>query len=184
MSGFKPFIQGVYKVCLAHIDNTPIDDTQSGMPPLTPISKNAKIFTPRIISSGGIKKPKPTYKRNMCEHDRIKDDCKFCIGKNICEHGRIKRRCGLCGVGPSLCVHKRQKIQCVQCKGTGICEHGKRKNTCRDCEGVSFCLHNKYPHTCIPCGGKYLCEHNKIRIKCKQCEEVIALKELHTHDTS
>ena len=174
MPGFKPFKKDTHS-----------DGTQSEVPSLISISisKNAKTFTPRIIFSCGIKKAKTnsTYKRNMCEHNRIKDDCKFCIGKNICKHGRIKRRCGLCGVGPSLCVHKRQKIQCVQCKGTGICEHGKRKNTCRDCGGVSFCTHSKYPHTCIPCGGKYLCEHKKVSKKCRTCK---ALNESHTHDTS
>ncbi len=165
MSGFKPFIQGIGVG--QNTLYTPIDDTQSGMPPLIPIFNANTFIMPLTISSvsSGIK-----ANRRKCCHNRIKDDCKFCIGKNICEHGRIKRRCTKCGVGPSICVHKRQKIQCVTCGGNGICIHGKRRNTCRDCGGVSFCIHSKYPHTCIPCGGKYLCEHKKVSKKCRTCK--------------
>ncbi len=165
MPGFKPYNKDTHS-----------DGTQSEAPPLIhiSISKNAKIFTPRILYYDGIKKPKTKAKakaiRYMCKHNRRQHDCTLCKGKNICEHGRIKRRCTKCGVGASVCVHKRQKIQCVLCKGTGICEHGKRKNTCRDCGGVSFCIHSKYPHTCIPCGGKYLCEHKKVSKKCRTCK--------------
>jgi hypothetical protein len=46
-----------------------------------------------------------------------------CAG--ICEHKKIKSQCKECG-GPGICEHKRRRSRCKDCGGSGICEHGQQ----------------------------------------------------------
>ena len=51
---------------------------------------------------------------SMCEHSRIRSECKECGGSQICEHSRRRSRCKECG-GSYICEHSRQRIHCKIC---------------------------------------------------------------------
>ena len=51
----------------------------------------------------------------MCEHGRVKSQCRTCKGGTICEHGRRRTQCKECG-GAGLCVHSKQRSRCAVCK--------------------------------------------------------------------
>ena len=76
----------------------------------------------------------------MCEHGRIRSQCKECGGTGICEHGRVRCRCKECG-GSSICKHGRKRCLCKECGGTGLCEHGRVRSDCKECGGGFFCMH-------------------------------------------
>ena len=61
--------------------------------------------------------------------------CKDC-GGSLCEHGRVRSQCKDCG-GSSICEHGRQRSRCKECGGGSICEHGRRRYRCKDCGGSS-----------------------------------------------
>ena len=62
----------------------------------------------------------------ICEHGRIRRQCKECGGSAICEHGR--RRSHVQGVRwvHAICEHGRIRSKCKECGGSSICEHGRR----------------------------------------------------------
>ena len=47
-------------------------------------------------------------------------------GSELCEHNRIRTQCKDCG-GPGICVHRRIKRQCKECGGSSICEHKRQR---------------------------------------------------------
>ena len=54
---------------------------------------------------------------------------------SICEHGRIRKQCKECG-GASVCKHGRQRPHCKGCGGASICEHGRRRSVYKECDGT------------------------------------------------
>ncbi len=113
----------------------------------------------------------------LCQHDRVKRQCKLCSGASMCVHGRRVALCRECG-GSALCEHGRQKRQCKTCKSTagtclqacrrtifarelsyissGLCSHGRAKQFCRDCSGSGICPHGRQKYLCRDCGGSGL----------------------------
>ena len=53
--------------------------------------------------------------------------------KGICQHNRIRSQCKECG-GGSICQHNRQRYQCKECGGEGICQHGRQRSMCKTCK--------------------------------------------------
>ena len=73
------------------------------------------------------------YGHIMCEHGRVKRNCKDCKGSNICTHGKLKYYCRDCG-GSQTCPHdKSSKSCCATCSPHLFCRHGRRHHTCREC---------------------------------------------------
>merc|ERR1712166_1279725 len=54
---------------------------------------------------------------------------------SICQHGRIRRQCKDCG-GSCICQHGRRRTVCKECGGSGICQHGRVRNNCKECASV------------------------------------------------
>merc|ERR1712166_846071 len=54
-------------------------------------------------------------KSSICEHERIRSQCKECGGASICQHGRQRHQCKECGEGSSICQHRRQRSKCKEC---------------------------------------------------------------------
>ena len=71
----------------------------------------------------------------MCEHGRVRSQCKECGGASICEHGRRRSKCKECG-GSGICEHGRQRYFCRECGGGAFCEHGRRKHSCKECRAA------------------------------------------------
>lgn len=113
-------------------------------------------------------KQNESKKKNKCEHNRIKYQCRDCNGSSICEHNCRKTRCKECK-GNSICEHGKIKYQCKDCNGSAFCEHGKIKSYCIDCKGNSICEHNRQKAICKECKGSSICEHNKIKYQCDRC---------------
>ncbi|EKX31631.1 hypothetical protein GUITHDRAFT_166852 [Guillardia theta CCMP2712] len=106
--------------------------------------------------------------RSICEHGRVRSQCKECGGRSICEHGRVRSRCKECG-GRSICEHGRVRSGCKECGGSSICEHGRRRSKCKGCGGRSICEHGRQRSRCKGCGGGSICEHGRQRSVCKEC---------------
>ena len=60
-------------------------------------------------------------KKNLCEHSRIRSQCKDCNGSNICQHSRIRSQCKDCN-GSNICQHSRIRSRCKECNGGSICD--------------------------------------------------------------
>ena len=71
-------------------------------------------------------------------------------GSSICEHNRIRINCKECG-GSSICEHNRIRINCIECGGSSICEHNRQRNGCKECGGSSICEHNRQRSKCLQC---------------------------------
>jgi len=106
---------------------------------------------------------------SICEHNRLRFQCKECIGSSICEHNRIRFQCKECG-GSAICEHNIKRSTCKDCVGSQICEHNRSRHACKKCGGVSICEHNIQRSQCKKCKGGSICEHNKRRSVCKECE--------------
>lgn len=104
----------------------------------------------------------------ICEHGKIKINCKECGGSQICEHGRVRSTCKECG-GSQICEHGRMRSSCKDCRGGSICEHGNRRSHCKECGGGSICEHGRERSKCKECGGGSICEHGRERRRCKEC---------------
>ena len=52
---------------------------------------------------------------SICQHARIRSQCKECGGGGICQHNRIRSQCRDCG-GGSICEHNRIRSRCKTCK--------------------------------------------------------------------
>jgi hypothetical protein len=50
----------------------------------------------------------------ICEHQRLRTQCKECGGGSICEHQKRRSICKECG-GSKLCEHKRLRSHCKIC---------------------------------------------------------------------
>lgn len=111
---------------------------------------------------------KKNNRKNRCEHNRQKSQCKECGGVSICKHNKMKTTCKVCG-GSQICEHGKRKQNCKVCGGSAICVHGKFKQYCNLCGGKQICEHNINKSHCKLCGGSQICEHNKIRSYCKDC---------------
>ena len=107
-----------------------------------------------------------TTKVSLCQHGRLKNQCKNC-GTGYCQHGRLKNQCRECGTG--YCQHMKKKGQCREC-GTGYCEHGKFKFCCKEC-GTGYCEHRKQKGHCKECGKKC-----KIYSESGECFEIFELQ--------
>ena len=59
-------------------------------------------------------------------------DARSAVGSSICEHGRIRYQCKECG-GSSICEHGRRRTICKECGGASICEHGRQRYRCKEC---------------------------------------------------
>jgi hypothetical protein len=105
---------------------------------------------------------------SICEHNRLRFQCKECRGSSICEHNRIRFQCKECG-GSAICEHNIKRSNCKDCVGSQICEHNRSRNVCKKCGGVSICKHNIQRSQCKKCRGGHICEHNKRRSVCKEC---------------
>ncbi len=86
----------------------------------------------------------------ICEHKRIKSQCRDCAGPGICEHKRRRSRCKDCG-GSGICEHGQQKNRCKECQGPGICPHGRRRIQCKDCGLSPPTLSLSYLYSCSGC---------------------------------
>ena len=119
----------------------------------------------------------------ICEHGRVRSQCKECGGASICEHGRQRHRCKECG-GSSICEHGRQRSQCKECGGSiwstvvrslqGVrwCRNLRARSytqQCKECGGASICEHGRRRSKCKECGGSSICEHGRQRYNCKEC---------------
>jgi len=107
--------------------------------------------------------------KKICDHGRIRYECKDCGGSQRCEHGRIRSKCKDCD-GSQRCEHGRIRSTCKDCGGSQMCEHGRIRSTCKDCGGGGRCEHDKRRSTCKDCGGGSRCEHKRRRDKCKDCD--------------
>ena len=105
---------------------------------------------------------------SMCEHSRIRSECKECGGSQICEHSRRRSRCKECG-GSQICEHSRQRTHCKECGGSHICEHNRERSVCKECGGSQICEHSRRRSHCKECGGSQICEHSRRRSRCKEC---------------
>ena len=105
---------------------------------------------------------------SICEHNKVRSECKECGGGRICEHGRRRSECKECG-GSQICEHDRRRSQCKECGGGSICEHGRNRSRCKECGGGSICEHGRHRSRCKECGGGSICEHGRQRSKCKEC---------------
>ncbi len=81
----------------------------------------------------------------ICEHNRRKSRCKFCLGSVVCEHQKRKSRCDVCS---EICEHVRPKSQEVvstikKRDKHKKCPHGRREYCCKQCEGTGICEHLK-----------------------------------------
>lgn len=100
--------------------------------------------------------------RNPCKHGKADKgyNCKECKaegigGKGICEHQRVRSECKDCG-GASICEHKRVRSQCIECGGSSFCEHQRRRSECKECREnlpIEECL-SRYKNSCVVCGKK------------------------------
>ena len=79
-----------------------------------------------------LEKRKITNKKNKCEHDRQRHQCRECKGSSICEHDKRRSRCKDCK-GSSICEHDKRRSRCRECKGSSFCDHDKRRSRCREC---------------------------------------------------
>ena len=107
-----------------------------------------------------------------CEHRRLRETCKKCVGHEKCPHGTTRARCQkkTCNLWPkSLCPHDRQGYFCRDCAaegigGKGICEHGRERRRCKDCKGWGLCAHGKViTRRCMEC----IEEAHKLSMKTK-----------------
>lgn len=105
----------------------------------------------------------------ICEHGRRKITCKSCKGTGICEHDRVRSRCKNCK-GSEICEHERIRSQCKNCKGGCICKHGCIRSVCKKCKGGSICEHGTVRTRCADCKGGSICNHNRVRSQCKDCK--------------
>ena len=66
----------------------------------------------------------------ICEHGRVKYQCKECGGSAICEHGRQQSKCKECADVTLMCSRHPQftKAYCTSC-----CEHDSEKEHCKYC---------------------------------------------------
>ena len=55
----------------------------------------------------------------LCEHRRIRAQCKECRGSQICEHNRHRNCCKECR-GSQICEHNRQRSSCKECRPMGV----------------------------------------------------------------
>ena len=81
----------------------------------------------------------PLNKFSLKRDDTYKKMCDCCLEytrnyakKNKCEHNRQKAQCKECG-GSQFCEHNRQKARCIDCDGSQICEHKRVKDQCKKC---------------------------------------------------
>jgi hypothetical protein len=94
---------------------------------------------------------KKYQRENKCEHNKQKPHCKLgCGGISICEHKRIRYQCKDC-CGASICEHNKVKSSCKDCGGSVICEHNRQRPICRDCGGSQICQHGRQRPTCKYC---------------------------------
>lgn len=86
-------------------------------------------------------KKKPVIRKNQkCPHNKRVSLCKECGGEYLCQHDRVKRQCKLCS-GASMCVHGRRVALCRECGGSALCEHGRQKRQCKNCKSITgLCL--------------------------------------------
>jgi hypothetical protein len=117
-------------------------------------------------------KIKDSYKKcigtNICIHNMKKQNCKECPPKLLCVHKKQRRNCKECG-GKNICIHKKQKQICKECGGANICIHNMRKQDCKECSPKLFCVHKRRKRNCIECGGKNICIHKKQKRNCIEC---------------
>jgi hypothetical protein len=110
-------------------------------------------------------------KKYLCEHGRVRNQCKECGGSQICEHGRERSKCKECG-GASICPHGRVRSVCKECGGSSLCPHQKQRSVCKECGGGSICPHERIRNQCKECGGAKICPHGRQRNQCKECVTV------------
>jgi hypothetical protein len=106
---------------------------------------------------------------SICEHNKVRSQCKECGGSQICEHNRVRSKCKECG-GSQICEHNRVRSKCKECGGSQICEHNRQRPQCKECGGSQICEHNRQCSSCKECGGSQICEHDRVRSKCKECK--------------
>ena len=77
---------------------------------------------------------------NICEHNRVRCQCKYCGGAGFCVHNRFKSQCIECG-GISICEHQRLRNHCAECGGSAVCEHRLQRICCKVCSPIEcdFC---------------------------------------------
>jgi len=46
----------------------------------------------------------------------------LCGSSSLCEHQRVRRQCKDCG-GSSICEHQRQRSRCTDCGSSSLCEN-------------------------------------------------------------
>ena len=54
------------------------------------------------------------------------------LALSICQHARIRSQCKECG-GASICQHARRRSECKECGGGSICQHNRIRSKCKTC---------------------------------------------------
>jgi len=106
---------------------------------------------------------------SICEHNKVRSQCRVCGGGSFCEHNRERSKCKECG-GSQICEHNRVRSRCKECGGSQICEHNIQRPQCKECGGSQICEHNRQCSSCKECGGSQICEHDRVRSRCKECK--------------
>lgn len=108
--------------------------------------------------------------KDICEHGKMRQNCRPCGGSAFCEHGRLvlhfvalkhnAKRHSLalylalsrtaCG-NADAAVARRGKSKCVLCRGSQACAHGKQKRLCTLCNAHALCRHMLVQRFCFRC---------------------------------
>jgi hypothetical protein len=99
-------------------------------------SRSSSIIEIKKLETAPQKKEPVIRKNQKCPHNKRVSLCKECGGEYLCQHDRVKRQCKLCS-GASMCVHGRRVALCRECGGSALCEHGRQKRQCKNCKSTA-----------------------------------------------
>ena len=99
-------------------------------------SRSSGIIANEKAETAPQKKEPVIRKYQKCPHNKRVSLCKECGGEYLCQHDRVKRQCKLCS-GASMCVHGRRVALCRECGGSALCEHGRQKRQCKTCKSTA-----------------------------------------------
>ena len=105
---------------------------------------------------------------SICEHNRRKSRCKFCLGSVVCEHQKRKSRCNVCS-GSSVCKHQNIQSRCNLCSRSSVCKHQSIKSRCNFCSESIVCEHQRIKSRCKDCLWSGICVHQRIKFRCDLC---------------
>ena len=137
---------------------------------------------PDEASSGSAKKVK------LCDHKKLKGNCKVCSPHIFCPHGRKKKCCAEC----DGCPHGLVKYRCKVCAVSGIAKGAQllmdigtttKKAPTKKAPPIAkqaptkkkwvetskICKCGKREIQCVTCKGSSICRHGRLKYRCKEC---------------